>query len=56
MWDIMNDYDSTNLLVIDSTHFVYLVYEDTVYSETAENLISINNQSVTLNNALPWKL
>lgn len=53
MWDIMNNYDSTDLLVIDSTHFVYLVYEDTVYSETAENLISINNQSVTLNNALP---
>lgn len=53
MWDIMNDFDSTNLLVIDSTHFIYLVYEDTVFSEKAENLISINNQSVSLNNPLP---
>ena len=52
MWDIMNDFDSTDLLV-DSTHFIYLVYEDTVFSENAENLISINDQSVSLNNPLP---
>ncbi|NCC74548.1 MAG: hypothetical protein EOM06_14295, partial [Sphingobacteriia bacterium] len=32
LWDVMNDYDSTDLLVVDSNQFVYLVYEDTVYS------------------------
>ena len=45
MWDILKDYDSTDLLIIDSNQFVYLVYEDTVYSETAENLINIPDQA-----------
>ncbi|MPM36917.1 hypothetical protein SDC9_83521 [bioreactor metagenome] len=46
LWDIMNDYDSTDLLVVDSNQFVYLIYEDTVYSQSAEELISIGNQSL----------
>lgn len=46
MWDILNDYDSSDLLVVDSNQFVYLVYEDTVYSQSAEELIPIGNQSL----------
>ncbi|PLW91692.1 MAG: hypothetical protein C0592_14555 [Marinilabiliales bacterium] len=45
MWDILKDYDSTDLLVIDSNQFIYLVYEDTVYSESAEDLINIPDQA-----------
>ena len=52
MWDIMNDYDSTDLLVIDSNQFVYLVYEDTVYSESAESLIPVANQTMNYNDNL----
>lgn len=46
MWDILNDYDSTDLLVVDSNQFVYLVYEDTVYSQSAEELIPIGDQNL----------
>ncbi len=46
MWDILNDYDSSDLLVVDSNQFVYLVYEDTVYSQSAEELISFGNQNM----------
>lgn len=52
MWDILKDYDSTDLLVIDSNQFVYLVYEDTVYSETAEDLINISDQALNYSNSL----
>jgi len=52
LWDIMNDYDSTDLLVVDSSHFVYLVYEDTVYSQSAEDLITIGNQSLNYSDVL----
>ncbi len=46
LWDILKDYDSTDLLVVDSNQFVYLVYEDTVYSQSAEELIPIGNQAI----------
>lgn len=46
LWDVLADYDSTDLLVIDSNQFVYLVYEDTVYSQSAEELITITDQSL----------
>lgn len=52
MWDILKDYDSTDLLVVDSNQFVYLVYEDTVYSETAEDLIIIPDQALNYSNSL----
>lgn len=52
MWDILMDYDSTDLLVIDSNQFVYLVYEDTVYSESASDLITITNQSLNYSNTM----
>jgi hypothetical protein len=53
LWDILNDYDSTDLLVIDSNQFVYLVYEDTVFSETAESLIHITDQNMNFSDNLP---
>lgn len=52
LWDIMNDYDSTDLLVVDSNQFVYLVYEDTVYSESAEELIPVADQSMNYSDNL----
>jgi len=52
MWDILDDYDSTDLLVVDSNQFVYLVYEDTVYSQSAEELITLNNQALNYSDNL----
>lgn len=52
LWDVMNDYDSTDLLVVDSNQFVYLVYEDTVYSESAENMIPVANQTMNYSDNL----
>lgn len=49
MWDILNDYDSSNIIVEDQTHFLYIVYNSQVYSETAESLIQIPDQNITYN-------
>jgi len=46
MWDILNDYDSTDIIVEDETNFLYLVYQGRVYSQSAEDLIEIANQNM----------
>jgi hypothetical protein len=46
IWDILNDYDSTDVVVEDPTFFLYLVYTGRVYSETAEDLIQIGDQAM----------
>lgn len=50
--DILNDYDTTNLFVEDGTHFLYLIYKSTVFSQRADQLITIPDQSVNSN----WNL
>lgn len=45
LYDVLEDYDSNEVVVYDSSKLVYLVYQSRVYSETAEELISIGNQS-----------
>jgi hypothetical protein len=50
LWDILNDYDSTDIVVEDETHFLYLVYNSRVYSQSAEELISIPDQNVNTSN------
>ncbi len=52
MWDILDDYDSTDLLVVDSNQMVMLVYEDTVYSQSAEELITLSNQTLNYSDNL----
>ncbi len=44
IWDILNDYDSTNIIVEDQSNFLYLVYTNQVYSQSAEELIQISDQ------------
>lgn len=44
IWDILNDYDSTNVFVEDGTNFLYLVYTSQVFSQSAEELIQISDQ------------
>jgi len=50
--DILNDYDTNHLFVQDATHFLYLIYKSTVFSQRADQLISIPDQSVNSN----WNL
>lgn len=45
LWDVLNDWDSSHLFVQDETHFLTLIYRGTVFSQTAENLIRIPNQT-----------
>ncbi len=45
IWDILNDQDSTDIVVEDETNFLYLVYKSRVYSQSAEELITIPDQS-----------
>jgi hypothetical protein len=47
--DIINDYDTTHLFVEDATHFLYLIYKSTVFSQRADQLISIADQNVNSN-------
>lgn len=49
MWDILNDYDSTDIIVEDHTNFLYIVYNSQVLSQTAEELIQIPNQLINHN-------
>lgn len=44
--DILNDYDTTHLFVQDATHFLYLIYKSTVFSQRADELISVSDQNV----------
>lgn len=46
IWDILNDYDSTNVFVEDGTNFLYLVYTNKVFSQTAADLIQLSDQSM----------
>ena len=48
--NVLQDYDTNNLFVENSNHFLYLVYFDTVYSKTAEELIIFPNQNIATSN------
>ena len=45
--DIFQDYDTTELLQEDSTGFLYLFYENSVFSAEASDLITIPDQNYT---------
>ena len=45
LWDALNDWDSSHLFVQDQTHFLTLMYRGTVFSQTANQLIIIPDQS-----------
>jgi len=49
MWDLMNDYDSSEVFEEYSTKLIYLVYQKNVATNTMENYINIPNQSKTFN-------
>ncbi|MEI6766208.1 MAG: hypothetical protein WCM76_11235 [Bacteroidota bacterium] len=49
MDDILNDYDFHNLHAEDGSGFLYLIYEDKVYSQSAEQWLVIPNQNVSTN-------
>lgn len=51
LWNILEDYDSSEIFVEDGTHFLYLIYENEVFSQSAEELISIPNQNVNSSNS-----
>lgn len=44
--EILNDFDNEHLVTEDSTHFLLLVYGSTVFSQRADSLINITDQSV----------
>ena len=44
--DLLNDYDHNNLFVEDATQFLYLVYNNRVYSQTAADFFQMPNQFV----------
>jgi len=46
-WDILNDFDTTDIVIEDETQFLYLVYNSTAFSQTAEDLISIPDQNAS---------
>lgn len=52
MWDVMMDYDSNEVLVVDSNKLLYLVYEGFYQSPTAENFIHLSDQNITNNQTL----
>jgi len=45
LWDALNDWDSSHLFMQDQTHFLTLMYRGTVFSQTANQLITIPDQS-----------
>jgi len=47
--NVLDDYDHHHVFVEDGTHFLYLIYERSIYSPTAEQLISIADQNVNTN-------
>jgi hypothetical protein len=49
IWDIANDYDSANVLIQNDSGFVYFVYTGRIFSQTAEELIQISDQSMNAN-------
>ncbi len=44
LWDVLYDWDSSHIFVQDQTHFLTLLYRGTIFSQTAEDLITIPNQ------------
>lgn len=44
--DILSDYDTNHLFVEDVTHFLYLIYNSTVFSQQADQIINISDQTV----------
>lgn len=44
--DIINDYDTNNLFVEDGTNFLYLIYNSTIFSQRADELITVSDQNV----------
>ncbi len=46
MWDIVNDYDSSDVFEEDVTHFLSFIYTTRVASQTAEELIQISDQNM----------
>jgi hypothetical protein len=54
MRDILNDYDHNNLFVEDGTHFLYLVYWNTVFSQSAGQMFAIPDQNV--NTSFPFSV
>lgn len=45
MWDLMNDYDSSEVFEEYSTKLIYLVYQGNVATNTMENYINIPSQN-----------
>jgi hypothetical protein len=45
LWDVLYDWDSSHLFVQDETNFLTLLYRGTIFSQTAEQLITIPNQT-----------
>ncbi len=47
--NILEDYDTNNLFVEDASNFLYLVYFDTVYSKTAQEIVVLPNLGLGTN-------
>jgi len=47
--DVLDDYDHEHVFTEDNTHFLYLIYERSVFSQKAEDLITISDQNVNTN-------
>ncbi len=45
MWDLMNDYDSTEVFEEYNTKLIYLVYQGNIATNTMENYINIPSQN-----------
>jgi hypothetical protein len=45
MWDLMNDYDSTEVFEEYNTKLIYLVYQNNIATNTMENYINIPSQN-----------
>ncbi|NVO03380.1 MAG: hypothetical protein HXX09_11835 [Bacteroidetes bacterium] len=47
--DVLNDYDNQHLFTEDNTHFLFLVYKNEVFSQRADELITISDQTINTN-------
>jgi hypothetical protein len=47
--DVLDDFDNQHLFTEDNTHFLYLIYKNEVFSQRADELISISDQSINTN-------
>ena len=46
LWNIINDYDTNHLFIENGSHFLYLEYYSTVFSQRANQLINIADQNI----------